>query len=108
MAELRNYWGVGNQVRLPRTIRAYFGVGAESEELSLDEKLLELGYCLWQGLNLYSAIKSYLENHAEYENDIRLGLANAIEYIRSNGTHQDWLTYTILTDGATVGGKQIK
>ena len=108
MADLRNFWGVGNQVRLPRTIRAYFGVGAESQEISRHDKLLELGYCLWQGLDLYSAIKSYLDNHAEHEDDIRLGLANAIEYLRSNGTHQDWLTYLLLTDGATMEGKHIK
>lgn len=107
MAELRNFWGVGNQVKFPRTIRAYFGIGAESEELNIDEKLLELGYCLWQGLDLYSTVKSYLEYHVEHEDDIRLGLANAIEYLRSNETHQDWLTYTVLTDGATIEGKQI-
>ena len=108
MAELRNFWGVGNQVRLPRTIRAYFGIGTESEALSIDEKLLELGYCLWQGLDLYSAVKSYLKGHSEHEDDIRRGLAFAIEYIRSNEIHQDRLTYIVLTDGATIEGKQIK
>ena len=107
MTELRNFWGVGNQVRLPRTIRAYFGVGTESNEISIEEKLLELGYCLWHGLDLYSAVKYYLSNHSEHEHNIRLGIANAIEYLRSSGTHQDWITYTILTKGATVEGKQI-
>ena len=108
MAELRNFWGVGNQVRLPRTIRAYFGIGAESEALSIDKKLLELGYCLWQGLDLYSAVKSYLEGHAEHEDSIKSGIANAIETLRGDESHQGRLTYLLTIQGGTADGQTIK
>ena len=108
MAELRNFWGVGNQVRLPRTVRAYFGVGTESETLSIDEKLLELGYCLWQGLDLYAAVKSYLSNHSEHEDSIKSGIANAIETLRGDESHQGMLTYLLAIEGGTADGQAIK
>ena len=108
MSELRNYWGVGNEVRLPRTIRAYFGVGAECHVISEQEKLLELGYCLWRGLNLYTAVKKYLSNHSEHEDSIKNGIANAIERLRDDNSHQGMLTYLLVTEGYTEEGKTVK
>ena len=108
MADIRNFWGVGNQVRLPRTVRAYFGVGAECNELSIEEKLLELGCCLWNGLDLYSAVKSYLVDHLEHTESIKQGIASAIETLRGDESHQGMITYVLALEGGEMEGKPIK
>lgn len=108
MAELRNFWGVGNQVRLPRTIRAYFGIGAECEVISMQDKLLELGYCLWHGLDLYAEVQTYIANHSEHEESIKSGIANAIETLRGDESHQGMLTYLLAFQGGTADGKVVK
>ena len=108
MADIRNFCGVGNQVRLPRTVRAYFGIGAECEELSIEEKLLELGCCLWNGLDLYSVVKSYLADHSEHTDSIKQGIASAIETLRGDESHQGMLTYILALEGGEMEGKPIK
>ena len=99
-----------NRVRLPRSFNVYFSLdgGCMSNDISLEQKLLELAECLWLGLDLYKVMKDKVDNHThlpDYEECAISKLAFFVEHLRSGGTKQQWLTNTLINDPVIDGLK---
>ena len=96
------------KARLPRSLNVYFGLdsGALSNTISMEQKFLELGTCLWYGLDLYKEMKEIVDNHAhipDYEESAIRRVAFYLEELRSGGTKQPMFTSTLIDDPVIDG-----
>ena len=98
------------KAKLPRSFNVYFPLdgGCLSDTISEEQKLVELAECLWLGLDLYKVMKDKVDNHKhlpDYEESAIRKLALFLEDLRSDGTEQDMLTYTLIVDSVIDGVK---
>lgn len=103
MTTYAQFWDIDGNIRLPRPERTYFDDGAdEFKDITFDEKLLEIAYCVWHGLSLYDEVKTTLQEHTSVkEYTIKRCLLMYIEYLRSGDLKN--ISYVILNK--TLNGK---
>ena len=96
MTTYTQFWDIDGNIRLPRPERTYFDDGAdEFKDITFEEKLLEIAYCVWHGLSLYDEIKTTLQEHTSVnESTIKRCLFMYIEYLRSGDFKN--ISYVIL------------
>ena len=104
-----SFWKSDGTIRLPRSPKVYFDYAChEAGVVDRNKKFLELGWCLWNNLDLYAIIKSWLDARkhiVDYERDVKTTIALHIENLRS-GNKQD-LSYELITT-PVIGGKPVK
>ena len=62
-------------LRLPEPIRAYVGpVGYEYDQLTHAQRLVDLGYLVTRGFDIKASIRSLLDDHPDYEDDVMEGI----------------------------------
>lgn len=62
-------------LRLPEPIRAYVGpVGYEYDQLTHAQRLVDLGYLVTRGFDIKQSIRSLLDDHPDYEDDVMEGI----------------------------------
>jgi hypothetical protein len=96
MTTYTQFWDIDGNIRLPRPERTYFDDGAdEFKDITFEEKLLEIAYCVWHGLSLYDEVKTTLQEHTSVnESTIKRCLFMYIEYLRSGDFKN--ISYVIL------------
>lgn len=96
MTTYSQFWDIDGNIRLPRPERIYFDDGAdEFKDITFEEKLLEIAYCVWHGLSLYDEVKTTLQEHTSFdESTIKRCLLMYIEYLRSGDLKN--ISYVIL------------
>ena len=94
-------------ITLPRSTKTYFDANSdEYKDINLHEKLLDIGRCLWNGLDLLKVVKRLVADHnhlANYEKDVMNTLALYIEKLRTGDTMQGMLSYKIITEPVVDG-----
>lgn len=102
------FWGWDWKIQLPRSLKTYFDFAChEYGDIGRHEKFLELGWCLWNGLDLYGKIKPWVDAHDDYERDVITAIAHYIEELRSGDTHQERFSYLLITT-PVIGGKPMR
>lgn len=105
MTTYTQFWDIEGNIRFPRPERTYFDDGAdEFKDITFDEKLLEIAYCVWHGLSIYDEVKTTLQEHTSVnESTIKRCLLMYIEYLRSGDLKN--ISYVILNK--TLNGKTV-
>ena len=105
MTSYTQFWDIEGNIRFPRPERTYFDDGAdEFKDITFDEKLLEIAYCVWHGLSIYDEVKTTLQEHTSVnESTIKRCLLMYIEYLRSGDLKN--ISYVILNK--TLNGKTV-
>ncbi len=85
MKEYLEFWDIDGNIRLPRPERTYFdNLSEEYKSTTVEQKLLDIAYCIWHGLSLYDEVKTTLHEHSQLkEHSIKECLLCYIEYLRS-------------------------
>lgn len=88
MTDYSEFWNIEGKVRLPRPERTYFDdLSEEYKGITIEQKLLEIAYCVWHGQSLYGEIKTTLQEHTQVSKDtVMRCLLGYIEFLRSGDT----------------------
>ena len=71
----KRYLDEKGNLRLPEPIRAYVGpVGYEYDQLTHAQRLVDLGYLVTRGFDIKQSIRSLLDDHPDYEDDVMEGI----------------------------------
>lgn len=81
----RRYVDQQGNLQLPEPIRAYVGpVGYEYNQLTHEQRLVDLGYLVTRGWDLKQSIRRFLDNHEDYEDDVMHGIYYLLLHMRGS------------------------
>ena len=94
------YWINEGEIWLPRHPKVYFVPGCvEFKDIDAHEKFIELGWCIWNGLDLYEYIKPLVDS--KYEVSVTSTIIGYIEELRSGKKRYD--SWNIITKSKIHG-----